>query len=120
MIGPDKRKAVYFLHEEGMGVREIARTMKISPNTVMSIVARKGEMPETMRKDKIQIDQDLLARLYDECRRRAQRVYEELTEEENVHVAYSTLTRILRSQSLLLKVAGYGCPRGPIYSSGAG
>ena len=58
MIGPDKRKAVYLLHEEGMSVREIARNLNISPNTVMCIVARNGEMPETVRKDKIRIDPD--------------------------------------------------------------
>ena len=100
MIGPDKRKAVYLLNQEGMGVREIARTLKISPNTVTTIVAQKGEMPETVRKDKIKIDPDVLARLYGECQGRAQRVYEKLTEEEGVCVAYSTLTQILREQGL--------------------
>jgi hypothetical protein len=24
MIGPDKRKAIYLMHEEGMGIREIS------------------------------------------------------------------------------------------------
>ncbi len=100
MIGPDKRKAVYLLNQEGMGVREIARTLKISPNTVTTVVAQKGEMPETVRKDKIEIDPDLLARLYGECRGRAQRVYEKLTEEEGIDIAYSTLTRMLREQDL--------------------
>jgi len=103
MIGPDKRKAVYLLHEEGMGVREIARSMKISPNTVMRIIAQQGEMPETVRKDKIHIDSDLLPRLYGECKGRAQRVYEKLTEEEGIDVAYSTLTRMLREQGLSKK-----------------
>jgi len=103
MIGPDKRKAVYLLHEEGMGVREIARTMKISANTVMRIIAQKGEMPQTVRKDKIDIDSDLLANLYTKCRGRAQRVYEKLTEEEGIDVAYSTLTRMLREQGLSKK-----------------
>lgn len=100
MIEPDKRKAVYLLNQEGMGVREIARSLKISPNTVTTIIAQKGEMPETVRKDKIKIDPDLLARLYGECQGRAQRVYEKLTEEEGVIVAYSTLTQILREQGL--------------------
>ncbi len=92
MIGPDKRKAVYLLHEKGMGVRELSRTMKISANTVMNIIAQKGEMPQTVRKDKIDIDRDLLASLYTKCHGRAQRVYEILTEEEGIDVAYSTLT----------------------------
>jgi len=103
MIGPDKRNAVYLLHEEGMGVREIARSLKVSPNTVMRIIAQKGEMPQTVRKDKIDIDSDLLANLYTTCQGRAQRVYEKLTEEEGMDVAYSTLTRMLREQGLSKK-----------------
>ena len=47
MIGQDKRKAVYVLHQEGTSVREIARSMRISPTSVMDIIAQKGEMPET-------------------------------------------------------------------------
>jgi transposase len=100
MIEPDKRKAIYLLHQEGMGVREIARSLNISPNTVTTIIAQKGEMPETVRKDKITIDPLLLSRLYNECQGRAQRVYEKLTEEEGISVSYSTLTQILREQGL--------------------
>lgn len=112
MIGPDKRKAVYLLHEEGIGVRELARNLNISPNTVMSIVEQKGEMPETVRKDKIRIDPDLLARLYSECKGRAQRVHEKLIEEEGINVGYSTLTQMLREQGLSKKRSGR-CHRVP-------
>jgi transposase len=112
MIGPDKRKAVYLLHEEGMGGREIARNLNISPNTVMSIVARNGEMPETVRKDKNKIDPDRLARLYRECKGRAQRVHEKLIEEEGINVAYSTLTQMLREQGLSKNQSGR-CHRVP-------
>ena len=100
MIKPDKRKAVYFLHQEGMGVREIARSLKLSPHTVTTIISQKGEMPESVRRDKIRIDPDLLSRLYSECQGHAQRVYEKLTEEEGIGVAYSTLTQLLREQGL--------------------
>jgi hypothetical protein len=48
------------------------------------------------RRDKIQIDTDLLGRLYLECDGRIQRVYEKLGEEEKIHVKYSTLTRLIR------------------------
>lgn len=100
MIAPDKRKAIFLLHQEGMGVREIARNMHISPTTVMDIIAQEGEMPQTARKDKIEIDSALLAKLYETCQGRAQRVYEKLTEEEGIDVAYSTLTRMLREEGL--------------------
>jgi len=100
MIGQDKRKAIFLLHLEGMGVRDIARNMAISPTTVMDINEQKGEMPETVRKDKIQIDLSVLENLYETCQGRAQRVYEKLTEEEGIDVGYSTLTRMLREQGL--------------------
>ena len=112
MIGPDKRKAVYLLHEEGIGVREIARNLNISANTVMRIVEQKGRMPETVRKDKIRIDPDLLARLYSECKGRAQRVHEKMIEEHGIDIAYSTLTQMLREQGLGKKRSGR-CHRVP-------
>ncbi|MGD9229156.1 MAG: helix-turn-helix domain-containing protein [Desulfobacterales bacterium] len=96
MIKPDKRKAIYLLHQQGMGVREIARRLIISANTVMSIIDQKGQMPETIRKDKIEIDPELLTRLYDTCQGRMQRIHEKLTEEHGVCVAYPTLTKIIR------------------------
>jgi transposase len=96
MIEADKRKAVYFLHKQGMGIREIARHMDISTTTVMSIIAQGGEMPETVRKDKIVIDADLVSRLYKQCDGRIQRVHEKLTEEVGINIGYSTLSKMIR------------------------
>ena len=48
MIGPDKRKAIYCLHEEGMGVRAISRHLSVSRNTVKSIIAQKGSLPDCL------------------------------------------------------------------------
>jgi transposase len=96
MIEADKRKAIYLLHKEGMSVREISRRLKHSPNTVLKIICQKGEMPHSIRRDKIQIKQELLRQLYDECDGFVQRVHEKLLEEEGIHVKYSTLTRMMR------------------------
>jgi transposase len=96
MIEPDKRKAVYFLYTQGMGLREISRHMNISINTVTAIIAQKGEMPETVRKDKIKIDRKLLGLLYNKCHGRVQRIHEKLTEDLEINVAYSTLTKMIR------------------------
>ncbi len=100
MINPDKRKAIYMLHQDGMGIREIARRLNVSANTVMRIINQKGQMPETTRKDKTAIDPDLLGRLYDICQGRVQRMHEKLTEEQGICVAYSTLTKIIRELGL--------------------
>lgn len=53
-------------------------------------------MPLRTRSDKIEIDPDLLQRLYQECEGFAQRVHEKLVEEEHIWIQYSTLTRLLR------------------------
>jgi hypothetical protein len=57
-------------------------------------------MPVHTRQDKIQVDPDLLKRLYQECDGYAQRVHEKLVEDEHVQIQYSTLTRLLRELGL--------------------
>jgi len=96
MIEPDKRRAVFLLHEEGMSLREISRRLRISRNAVRAVIKQEGKMPECVRKDKIEIDRDLLERLHQECDGWIQRIHEKLTEEEGVQVGYPTLTRMLR------------------------
>jgi DNA-directed RNA polymerase specialized sigma24 family protein len=64
MIEADKRKAIYLLHKEGMGIREISRRMNISTNTVTAIIDKGGELPQTTRSDKIDIDTELVNRVY--------------------------------------------------------
>src|SRR4029077_10409111 len=100
MIDADKRQAVFLLHQEGMGRNQIARQLRISRNTVHVIVEQKGQIPARMRKDKIQVDPDLLKRLYQECDGYAQRVHEKLVEDESIQIRYSTLTRLVRALGL--------------------
>jgi len=100
MIEPEKRKAIFLLSEEGMGVREISRRLHVSRNTVRSIIADKGAAPVSTRKDKLRIDPELLTRLYAECDGFVQRVHEKLVEEEEIAVKYSTLTRMVRELGL--------------------
>ena len=100
MIDPDKRKAIYHLHNEGMGLREISRRLGVSRNTVRSIIAQRGGMPDLPRKDKIEIDPELLSRLYDECNGWVQRIHEKLSEQEEIEVGYSTLTSMIRELDL--------------------
>jgi len=100
MIEPDKRRAIFLLHEEGMPLREISRRLRISRNTVRMVIKQEGKMPACVRKDKIEIDQELLERLHQECDGWIQRVHEKLTEEEGVQVGYPTLTRIMREMGI--------------------
>jgi len=96
MIGPDKRKAIFLLHQEGMSAREIARRLQVDRDTVRSIIAQGGQMPAPAGGPKQPIDPELLRRLYQECGGWIQRVHEKLAEEEGIQVKYSTLTRMLR------------------------
>ena len=96
MIEAEKRKAIFLMHQEGLSFGEIARLMGVSRSAVQAIVKQQGQMPNTVRSDKIHIDPELLRRLYADCNGYAQRVYEKLVEEEGIAVKYSTLTRMLR------------------------
>jgi len=97
MIEADKRKALFLMHQEGMSIKEIVRRFHIGPNTVRAIIRQQGEMPVPARRSKINIDTELLQRLYQDCDGWIQRVYEKLGEEEGIQVKYSTLTRIIRN-----------------------
>ena len=100
VIEPDKRTAVFALHTEGMTLREISRRLRISRNTVRTIIRQAGRQPAVVRKDQKQIDPDLLQKLYQDCDGWVQRVHEKLAEEHGISLGYSTLTRMLRKQGL--------------------
>jgi hypothetical protein len=57
-------------------------------------------MPVPARRSKLNIDTELLQRLYQDCDGWIQRVYEKLVEEEGIQVKYSTLTRIMRDRGI--------------------
>lgn len=110
MIGPDKRKAVFLLHQEGMPLREISRRLGLSRNSVRRIIAQGGQMPT--RSFTPPIDPDLLRQLHQECDGYVQRVWEKLEEEHGLAVKYSTLTRWLR-QLGITQLAPQRCDRVP-------
>ena len=57
MIEAEKRKASFLLHQEGLSPGEIARLMSVSRSTVQAIIKQQGAMPNSVRSDKILIDQ---------------------------------------------------------------
>ena len=70
MIATDKRKAIYWLHQQGLSCRRLARQFGLSRNTIRQIIALKGELPAIDRQDKQPIDPELLRRLYEQCQGR--------------------------------------------------
>ena len=100
MIDPDMRNAIFQLHQAGMSLREISRRLHVGRNTVRTIVKQEGKIIRKERNDKMQVDAELLERLYRECDGWIQRIHEKLVEEEQIEVGYSTLTRMLRDLGL--------------------
>jgi transcriptional regulator len=83
-----------------MGVREIARSLRVNRGSVSDIIKQKGVMAESARSDKIQLDAQLLIKLYNDCDGWVQRIHEKLTEEEGIKIGYSTLTGKIRELGL--------------------
>jgi len=100
MIEADKRKAICELHKAGLSIRTISRHLGVDRKTVRAVIKQEGEMPQIIRKDKIEVDQQLLSRLYGECEGRIQRIYEKLVEQEGLTLSYPTLTKIIRELEL--------------------
>jgi hypothetical protein len=96
MIDAHKGSAILALHQEGMGLREMSRRLRLGRNTVRRIIRAQGRMPAAARAERVHIDPQLLEALYKECGGRVQRMHEKLVEEEGVAVSYPTLTRRLR------------------------
>jgi len=96
MIDADTCSAILALHQEGMGLRELSRRLRLGRNTVRRILRRQGRPPPAPRGARVPLDPERLQALYQECDGRAQRVHEKLVEEEGVEVTYPTLTRRLR------------------------
>jgi transposase len=94
MIAPDKRKALFLLHQQGLSIRQIARQLAVSRPAVRRAIEQQGESPRRVFVPPL--DPELVRGLYAQCDGYLQRVWEKLREEHGVDVKYSTLTRWLR------------------------
>ena len=112
MIDANRRRAVRTLHEEGMSLREIARRLHIGRRTLGRIVGDPDEAVPRPRKRKVELDEDLLRKLYADCEGFIERIREKLAEEHNTPVKYSTLTQRLR-ELLISAPAKTRCERVP-------
>ena len=100
MIDPQKRKAIYLLHNEGMAIAKIARSLQVDRKTVREIIKQKGQVPESTRRDTIELDPQLLIQLYSRCEGYIQRIHEVLEEEHGIRIGYSTLSNKIRQLEL--------------------
>ncbi len=100
MIDSKKREAIYLMHQSGMTKNEISRRLGIDRKTVVKIIKQKGCAVRVKRKDRIEIDQQLLSMLYPECNGEVNLIHEKLKEDYNQKIGYSTLTQRIRETKL--------------------
>jgi len=98
MIAEETRQAILGMHEKGMKIRQIARTLGISRNTVKTVI--KGNAPiQRESGTSFQDEMPLIREAFVTCRGNVVRV-QEILAEKGIAIGYSTLTRIAREQGL--------------------
>lgn len=98
MISDDTRQAIAALHEKGMKIRQISRTLGVSRNTVRKVVLGRHE-GHTGPSIAFENQLPLIKEAYLQCRGNMVRVRDILSD-RGISIGYSTLTRIAREQGL--------------------
>jgi len=103
MLDLDTRRAILQLKALGHGVRPIARTLRISRNSVREVLAQgTAEVPALAREQICDSHLDLLRALYADCGGNRVRVWEE-AQKQGVAISYAGLTAFLRRQGIGVK-----------------
>ncbi len=80
-------------------MREVSRTLKVSRNTVRSVI-KKGESPESARASKYIEHLPVIKELFCECKGNVVRVREELESRHDIIIPYPTLTWVVRKYDI--------------------
>jgi transposase len=103
MLDSEIRGAILRLHEKGQGIRPIARALKISRNSVKTVLQHgSSQVPEFNRPSAAQEHRESIERLYLSCAGNVVRVQEEL-EAMGIVISYSTLTGFCRREGISVK-----------------
>lgn len=101
MHDQDTRKAILQLHEKGHGKRAIARTLRISRNSVRRVLASgEAEVPPIHRESQFDDHIEMVRQLHLECGGNLVRVSEELERRGLLEHGYSALTRFCRREGI--------------------
>lgn len=101
MIDAKTRELVWVLHhDKGYGKKAIARMMNLDPKTVRTIIQNEGKAVGSKPKARIELNPDLISRVYQDCDRYGQRTWEVLTEQYGLKISYPTLMRRLEELGL--------------------
>ncbi|MCK5344256.1 MAG: helix-turn-helix domain-containing protein [Candidatus Heimdallarchaeota archaeon] len=104
MIDEQIRTMVRTLFNQGKAKKAIARIANINIKTVRVILASTDDKPKE-RSDKINVSEELLQKLQTSCKGYAERIYEKLTDEYEIQIGYSTLTKRLRDLDIGKKLS---------------
>jgi len=100
MHDAEKRKVAWFHFQQGKAKKEIARLLGIDVKTVKRFIEHRGELPKRETPSRIELNEDEIRALHGDCQGYVRRMHEILTEERDINVAYSTLTRRVREMGL--------------------
>jgi transposase len=104
MLDLDTRRAILQLKARGLGVRAIARALRIARNSVRTVLtSATAEVPALEREQMCDAHLDALRALYAECKGNRVRVWEE-AQKQGVSISYPALTAFLRRQGVGVKV----------------
>jgi len=96
VIDHELRKAIWILNQKDVGINDLAKKFGLDRKTIHGIVDLRGEMPQTVKINKKQINEDLLRKVYERCQGMTPRVHEILIKEHQLNIGYSTLTALIR------------------------
>jgi transposase len=100
MLDHDTRQAVFSLKGKGHGIKAIARTLKISKNTVREVLTSpERAVPSLERPDQAAPYVDAILEQYARCKGNLVRVWEELGA-RGIAIPYSTLTAACRRRGI--------------------
>jgi hypothetical protein len=100
MLNRSLRTAILELHGKQIGVRRIARTLKVSRQAVRRVLASQApEPPKLLRSERAEPHRQKILELYASCEGNLVRVHEELLA-EGAQLAYPTLTAFCRREQI--------------------
>lgn len=101
MLDQSVRTAILELHERGLSIRRIARTLKVSRGAVRSvIVSGSAEVPRVDRPEGAEPYRERILELVVLCKGNLVRVQEELEKEKGYDLSYQALTAFCRRHEL--------------------
>ncbi len=97
MIDDEKKITILTMHQSGCKIRKISRLLKVSRNTVRRVLKGGAKKQKISKYEAIK---PLVRQHFNECKANVSRLQEVLSEKYGEHVAYSTLTKIVRELEL--------------------